>query len=252
MSKSRRNWSREELIVTFNLYCKLPFSKINYRHELVIKLANAINRTPSAVAWKLVNFASLDPSLRKEGIKGATNVSKLDRQIFNEFTENWEELILESEKLLNNFFNLRNESVEVENSLEGLDKFYLTKSRINQSFFRKMILSSYNNECCLTGLDTITLLVASHIVPWSNDSKNRLNPHNGLCLNYLHDRAFDKGLITFDEKYKLLLSLDLKKSKNKSIQHNFQDLESKPLKLPGKFLPSQDFLEFHRNTIFKG
>ena len=84
----RKLWTRNELIVAFNLYCKIPFSKINYKHPLVSQLANIVNRTPSAVAWKLVNFASLDESLKKVGISGAKNVGKLDREIFTEFLLN--------------------------------------------------------------------------------------------------------------------------------------------------------------------
>jgi len=61
MAEKRKNWTREELIVAFNIYCKIPFSKINYRNATIIKLAESIGRTPSAVAWKLVNFASFRP-----------------------------------------------------------------------------------------------------------------------------------------------------------------------------------------------
>ncbi len=88
MSQKRKNWTRNELIMAFNLYCKIPFSKINYRHDQIVKLAEAIQRTPSAVAWKLVNFASLDPSLAERGIRGATNTGKLDKIVFEEFTNN--------------------------------------------------------------------------------------------------------------------------------------------------------------------
>jgi hypothetical protein len=61
----RENWNREELIVAFNLYCKIPFERITSRNPEIINLAKIIGRTPSAVALKLVNFARLDPELRK-------------------------------------------------------------------------------------------------------------------------------------------------------------------------------------------
>ena len=67
----RRNWTREELIVAFNLYCKIPFGRIHIRNPLIIELAKAIGRTPSALSWKLANFARLDPALRKRNIAGA-------------------------------------------------------------------------------------------------------------------------------------------------------------------------------------
>ena len=93
----RRNWTRDELIVAFNLYCKIPFSKINKNHLLIKDLAEAIGRTPSAVAWKLANFASLDPTLQERDIKGASNFGKLDKQIFNELYNDWNNLGYRSE-----------------------------------------------------------------------------------------------------------------------------------------------------------
>ena len=204
MIKKRRAWTRDELILTFNLYCKIEFSKINYRHPLIISLAEMIKRTPSAVSWKLVNFASLDSSLTKRGIRGAVNSSKLDKEIFHEFINNWEELIKESEALLLSYTIKTNNLDSQDTSLKlGKEKLRLVKTRMNQSFFRQMILSSYDYKCCLTGIDIPELLIASHIIPWSKDEKNRLNPQNGLCLNTLHDKAFDRGFITFDDNYNL-------------------------------------------------
>lgn len=249
----RRNWTREELIVAFNLYCKIPFSKINYRNPLIIKLAEAIERTPSAVSWKLANFASLDSSLTKKGIKGASNVGKLDKIIFEEFINNWEDLSYESELLLSKFLNEEirltiEESFELK---EGFEKERKVKVRVNQSFFRSTVLSSYDFKCCITGINIPELLIASHIIPWSKDAKNRLNPQNGLCLNNLHDKAFDKGLITFDSNLKLKLSNELRENKSEKIKLYFHKLEGKPLVLPKRFSPNEKFLEYHNKNIFQ-
>ena len=100
MASERKNWTRNELIVAFNLYCKIPFGKINHQHPLIQKLASAIQRTPSAVAWKLANFASLDPLLKEKKIKGATNIGKLDKAVFEEFSQDWNTLAFQSEVLL--------------------------------------------------------------------------------------------------------------------------------------------------------
>ena len=96
----RRNWTREELILAFNLYCKIPFGKYNQRTAEVQELAGLIERTPSAVAFKLVNFASLDPYHQNRGVKGMSNAGKLDKEIYDEFSNNWDDLIYESEELL--------------------------------------------------------------------------------------------------------------------------------------------------------
>jgi len=250
MIKKRRAWTREELILTFNLYCKIEFSKINYRHPLIVSLAEILDRTPSAVSWKLVNFASLDSELTQRGIKGAINSSKLDKKIFNEFTQNWGKLAEESELLLCTF-KRENENIFSTPNLQlklGEDKLRVIKTRVNQSFFREAVLSSYSFKCCLTGIDIPELLIASHIIPWSQDTENRLNPQNGLCLNSLHDKAFDRGFITFDDSYKLVLSEKLKKKQSKY----FIELEGQKITLPKKFLPNINFLKFHREEIFQG
>ena len=60
----RRNWTREELIAAFNLYCQLPFGKLHKTTPQIIQLARLLERTPSSVGMKLVNFASCDHGQR--------------------------------------------------------------------------------------------------------------------------------------------------------------------------------------------
>jgi len=79
--QKRRNWTRAELIVVFNLYCKIPFSKTVKTNPKVIEVTNLIGRSPSAVAFKLGDFGSFDPELKKRNISGLTNTSKLDKII---------------------------------------------------------------------------------------------------------------------------------------------------------------------------
>lgn len=170
MAIERRNWTREELIVAFNLYCKIPFGKINSNNPLIKQLAEAIGRTPSAVAWKLVNFASLDPSLIERGVKGATNGGKLDKLIFEEFYNDWDSLAYESEMLLAKFLNQDINTILVDDFenfqiKEGKVKESIVKTRVNQYFFRNVVLSSYDNKCCITGISISDFLIASHIIP---------------------------------------------------------------------------------------
>lgn len=63
----------------------------------------------------------------------------------------------------------------------------------------------------MSGLAEPRLLIASHIVPWSKDKTNRLNPSNGLCLSAIHDRAFDQGFIpdvVFLQRHRTEIFLD--------------------------------------------
>ena len=256
MKEGQKLWTRDELVLAINLYCKLPFGKMHKATPEIIKFAELIGRTPSSIALKLGNFASFDPTLQERGIKGASNASKLDKQIWDEFYNNWDSALIESEKLLAQTKHTTIEKlnkIEIDDlPIEGKEKERLVKVRVNQSIFRTMILATYNNKCCVTGIDNTDLLIASHIVPWSKDKNNRLNPMNGLCLNALHDRAFDKGLVTISaDDYCIKVSSKLKK-KNivESIEQNFMHFEGESILLPDKFRPSKELLKIH-NDFFK-
>ncbi len=255
MKEGQKLWTRDELILAINLYCKLPFGKMHKGTIEIINFAELIGRTPSSIALKLGNFASFDPSLKERGIKGASNASKLDKEIWDEFYNNWDAALFASESLLAQTKHTTIEKlnkIEIEGlSGEGKEKERLIKVRVNQSIFRTMILATYNYKCCVTGIDNLDLLIASHIVPWSKDEKNRLNPMNGLCLNALHDRAFDKGLITISsEDYTIKVSSKLKKKDIvESIELNFINLEGEIISLPDKFRPSKEFLKIHNEKF---
>lgn len=249
-------WTRDQLILAFNLYCKIPFGTIHIRNPQIIALAKAIGRTPSSVSWKLANFASLDPSLQKRNIKGASHGSKGDEEIWKEFNGNWDKLAFESERLSADIYHTPLEQVaEIEEEdlpREGLEREAIVKLRVNQQFFRKAVLAAYDFKCCITGLAITDLLNASHIVPWSADDKNRVNPRNGLCLNALHDRAFDRGLMTIFPDFTLQLSHKLRKSLSPEVIDNyFRCYENKPIRLPQRFVPDRDFLKYHNQNIFQ-
>jgi putative restriction endonuclease len=256
MKEGQKLWTRDELVLAINLYCKLSFGKMHKGTAEIIKFADMIGRTPSSIALKLGNFASFDPTLKERGIRGASNASKLDKEIWDEFYNNWDAALIASEELL---AKTKHSTIEKINKIEvddlpkeGREKERVVKVRVNQSIFRTIVLATYNNSCCITGINNPELLIASHIVPWSKDEKNRLNPMNGLCLNALHDKAFDAGLITISaDDYKLNVSSKLKKKNiSESIEQNFIAIEGSEIQLPDKFLPSKDLLKIH-NDFFK-
>jgi len=256
MKEGQKLWTREELILAINLYCKLPFGRLHSRNPEIIHLAKLIGRTANSVAYKLVNFASLDPSLKARGIKGAANISKLDNEIWKEFFNHWDVLPYESEKLLAKFEHTTIEKLyhipERELPKEGKTRERMVKVRVNQSFFRNSILASYNNTCCITGINQTEFLIAGHIKPWGIDEKNRLNPRNGIAINALHDKAFENGLLTITPDFKIKISSVLKKqNKVETIQDYFLRYDNQPMILPSRFLPDTEFLKYHNNERFK-
>ena len=199
---ARDNWNREQLIVALNLYWKIPYNKISGSSNSLIKqIAPIINRTPAALAYKLMNFTSLDAEKQKIGNKGKSAASSSDKEIWNEYFGKWEKLALDSSGILSVIQNKPIDKIlELEDDyefVEGKEKIRLVKTRVNQNDFRQRILASYNEKCCITGISFTSLLVASHIIPWSKNKQERLNPRNGICLNNIHDKAFDKGFYEF-------------------------------------------------------
>ncbi|CAN5624000.1 HNH endonuclease [soil metagenome] len=248
------NWTREELIIAFNLYCKIPFSKTVKNNPKVIEVANLIGRTPSSVAFKLGNFGSFDPELKKRGIVGLRNAGKLDKEIWDEFIADWDTLAYESELLISKRKNqLIKENFQIETEIPiGKEKERIVRTRVNQSFFRASVLSLYNQKCCITGLGIPDLLIASHIIPWSKDENNRLNPRNGLCLNAIHDRAFDKGLITVTPDYKVKISNYFSDCENtEAVSDMFSKYNNQKIILPDKFSPDREFLTYHNEKVFR-
>lgn len=247
-------WTKEQTIVALNLYCKIPFNKVISNHPDIIRIAKIIGRTPNSVKMKIGNFGSFDPELKRRGIVGLGNTSKMDAMVWDEFNSDWDSLAYESELLISKFTNQPIEKVseiEIADVPLGKERDAIIKQRVNQSFFRSTILSSYNLKCCITGLSITDFLVASHIIPWAKDKKNRLNPHNGLCLNSIHDKAFDRGFITITPDFKIKVSkrlIDLKKEN--AVSDLFLKYQNQSIILPDKFLPSKDFLEYHNQNVF--
>src|SRR3989304_3548714 len=161
---SRKNWSREELIIAFNLYCKAPFGKIHIRNPEIKSLANILGRSPSAVSWKLANFARLDPALQKRSISGASHGAKGEIEVWEEFNSNWGKLSYESEKLLAKMSVNKIEDAVCINKDElpkqGEERETIVRVRINQDFFRKAVLAAYDRKCCITELAIPELLNA--------------------------------------------------------------------------------------------
>lgn len=256
MRKGQRLWTRDELVVVMGLYCRTPFGRLHSRNPEIVSLANALGRTPGSVAYKLVNFASLDPALKARGIRGASNASSLDRAVWDDFVNNWESLPYESERLR---AKLAGTTVEHLNHLEeaglprtGRAREQVVKVRVNQAFFRSTVMAAYDNRCCITGLRKTELLVAGHIRPWGVDEENRLNPRNGIAINALHDRAFETGLITITPDYIIRVSSELQAtSRADAISRFFAKYVNKPMFLPSRFLPDPEFLRYHNDVKFR-
>jgi putative restriction endonuclease len=249
----RRDWTREEIILAFQLYCTMPSKDVTIRHPLIIRLAQKFNRTPSSIVLKIQNFKSFDPDYTANGRVGLAHGSKLDKQITDEFLNNWDKLSVEADKL-----KIRFELSGIDTNIPtadnvGYNKTVNSTARIGQTFFRSSVLASYEKRCCVTGFDVPELLIASHIKPWAkSDTNEKVNPQNGLLLNPLHDSAFDKGFITINFDYTIIVSEEIKKSKNPAVSDYILKYRGEKITLPSRFVPCKEFIEYHNDVVFKG
>ncbi|MEL7883949.1 HNH endonuclease [Serratia marcescens] len=246
-------WTREELLIAFTLYSQISFGKLHSRNPEIIHYAKLIGRTPSALAMKLVNLASLDPYIIKSGRSGLKGASNADRELWKEMSQDMDLFNQQCQTAMEHLEKpAAPEFDEEPKDFSGRDKISTVKTRVDQNLFRKNVLEAYEYRCCITGLEEPALLVASHILPWSHSIEQRLNPSNGLCLSSLHDKAFDRGLITFDEDLRLVLSNKIKLLKSSIYVESFEKYAGKIINTPINHSPDKAHLAFHRENIFIG
>lgn len=241
-------------MMAFNLYSKMPFGQIHDYQSDIVQLAKALGRPPASVSMKMCNLATLDPQ-HAGRIKGL-RVAKMERAVWAEFHADPGRFMLESEALLSKYIETPpNDSLLDSDTTDlpaGETRRRLVNTRHNQSVFRKMILSAYDGRCCVTGLAVPDLLNASHIVPWSVNPDERINPRNGLCLNTLHDRAFDRGLISVSPDLIVRVSQKLSVHADKSEGIRFLLASAgKEIDSSTRFLPEKKFLDYHYQEIFQ-
>lgn len=256
MASLSSRWTRQQLLVAFSLYCRIPFGKIGSRNPEIIRYAKAIGRSPAGLSMKLGNIASLDPAITASGRTGLRATSANDRAMWEEMQNDWERFAIESQKAMSDIEET--DEANEEEFLNGMpdrvgeDRVTQATTRVGQNFFRRAVMSAYDGRCCITGLSLPALLVASHIVPWTHDKNNRVNPRNGLLLSMLHDKAFDTGIITIDDDMTVRVSQNHAPKNDQFFASSIEHYEGKTISLPEKFTPNGEFLAYHREYIFKG
>jgi putative restriction endonuclease len=248
----RRAWTRDELLVAFNLYCRLSFGQLRHGNKDVIALAKQIDRSPSAVSMKLCNFASFDPIHQVRGVSGLGHAAKSDKEIFEAFNTDWTTLAIESEDALARLGIGGIEDVEEKAVFVETEVARIVQVRRVQGFFRRAVMASYEFTCAICRINVPALVQASHIIPWRDDESRRADPHNGIALCTLHDRAFDRGFVTFDEKHQVLVSKSLRTEEEVSDIHRITllEIEGQTMMEPERFGPDAMALEYHRENIF--
>jgi putative restriction endonuclease len=250
----RAGWTRDQQLLALRLYMRTRFGRLHGRNPDIIRLAEMICRTPNALAMKACNFASLDPAFRQTNRRGLTGASLADRAIWVEFADNSEALAAEAEEA---FARLGPDvaaegDADITIPLGETDVARVVRARRVQSFFRAAVITSYGCRCAISGIPVPELLVASHIIPWSQSIERRADPTNGLCLNALFDRAFDRGFITIGTDGRVIVSKHLKSAAESSaLACSLNEADGRELMVPDRFPPAAIALEYHRRQVFR-
>lgn len=128
-------------------------------------------------------------------------------------------------------------------NLKGEEKNAIVKMRVNQGIFRKQLLQRYG-MCCICGINNQSLLIASHIKPWSvSEPEEKLDIDNGFLMCPNHDRLFDQGLITFADDGKIIIANSLSDADRKVLNIG-EDIN---ILITEK---NQKYLQYHRQNVF--
>jgi predicted restriction endonuclease len=253
--QERRRWTRDELLLALHLYWRIPFGQQHKGNRQVIELATALGRTPSSVAMKLGNLTSLDAAESARGVAGLPGASALDAAVWEEFQNHHAEVAPESEGL----WRTRVEGLPAgpaEARPGGVARERATETsaqrvvRLGQEYFRRVVLENFDGRCALTGVAHPALVNASHIVSWAEDTARRLDPANGIALNRLHDAAFDRYLITFDEQLRMVVGRGVREGlPREELAAGFLAYEGQPLAAPVRHGLSKEMLARHRDAF---
>ncbi len=244
-------WIREELILAFELYCRIPFQRTKATDPRVKELATLLHRTPASVARKLGNFGAFDPQLAARSISGLTHGSKLDKAVWDEFHADWSGLVVRAHDLRRTRGSRGSEAEPVVLPSGPSERVVTVKQRLHQAFFRDAVVSGYNGRCCVTGLPLAECLVAGHIVPWSVDEQRRADPTNGVCMSATFDRLFDCGLITIEDDLTLRVSGRVRKLKDQAATDLIAARDGQRIIPPARFYHDPECLRWHREHVFQ-
>lgn len=246
-------WTEQELVLALHLYCQLPFRKTKASTPAVIELSRRLGRTPASVARKLGNFGAFDPTLAAAGISGLAHFSRADQAIWSKYSSDWGALADDAAKILGTV--LQEEPLPEEGSVRlptgPSEVESLVRLRRHQAFFRRTVLASYGATCCICELEIPDLLIASHIVPWSENEALRSDPTNGLCLCCSHDRAFDRGYLSLTQEGLIVTSPLLGAFESGSCRTLLREFNGARWIPPSRFMPNGDYLKWHQEHVFR-
>lgn len=211
-----------------NLTTAIKFAQIDDELLAIIK-----NNQDSNVLIQFLLEHYFPNSKNNFSAGGSNYINDIENQIIQEPKEDYKKRLLIIRKQLDN------------------DAFQ-EEIFIRSNVFKKEIPKVYNYTCCISSLRidaiaNISMIDACHIIPFSESYNDTITNGIALCPN-LH-RAFDRGLISISDDYRVIMSGSF--SEINETNYSLKQFDGKEILLPSNksYLPSLESLKYHRNKF---
>lgn len=234
--------------------------------------------------WKLITKAGMEiPITSSNSIRSLSALqetlafAEIDSDLFLLLKDNESSLILQQIMLEKYFPNTKNNFYHAENSIVSQVKTqileedqYQYSERISQlrnqlsveefqeeiyvrgGVFKREIPKIYDFQCAISGmriesLRNIQMIDACHVVPFAISKDDTIS--NGIALSPNLHRAFDRGLITLNDDYRVVITSKIIESKS---NFSLAQFSGKSITLPQNKIhyPGQKNLLWHRKEVF--
>lgn len=254
MGSDGRIWTEEETLFLFKVFLTESPRGLGSGSPRILEIADMLSRTPGSIHRKLEDIRSNDPGYIASG-RRATNAAQFVKDTWTALGDNHDVIV----RMMNDaYLHFCEDSFEVGTILldeinPGIDVPYESTRRSGQQMFRLLVAGNYDRRCCITGISTPELLVASHIKPWADSSPTeRTDPRNGLYLNRLHDGLFDRYLMTLDEDLRIVYSDEVRENNDEDVfERFFGRSENARIRMPSKYEIDENLIAYHRERAYE-
>lgn len=249
MVDDRRLWAEEETLFLFRVFLTEKAGSLSSNSPRIVEIAELLNRRTSSIHRKLEDIRSNEPSYIARGRK-PTNCAELVKDVWKGLYFDYDRTRRRIEDAYTsvNGAVAAHEELDLEEIPPGLDIPVDATRREGQQLFRCIVAMNFEQRCCITGLATRDLLVASHIKPWvESGPEERTDPSNGLYLNRLHDGLFDRHLMTLDDDMCIeYADLVRRENSEEAFETFFGRYEGRRIREPSLYSVDTEFLDEHR------
>jgi len=234
---------------------------IGFQETVLRQLSEAFNNNFNIVIWTDENNESDYYCIPYKSIQ---HLFVDEHKTTGKYPNRWTAIILDHQFLMHsntqlsvNISEFYAKPLIFQSYIEFEDDFYIENAkaeiniRLGQSKFRKGVLKNFGNKCALTGISELSLLTASHIIPWSHKKDFRGDVSNGICLYIEYDALFDKGFISFTDNLITIITKDTSIFSG-HLREKLKALNGKQLSKPLNKTLNIEYLNYHRTNIFKG